>query len=130
MWKTLDTQGRWTGEIWNRRKSGEVYVEMLTITAVRGPDGAVLRYVALFSDISLQKRHEERLDRIAHYDGLTGLPNRVLLAGRLRRSVLQTVRRAQVAGVGFSGSGWVQVRQRQPGHDAGDQFAPLSCHTA
>ena len=122
MWKTLDTQGRWTGEIWNRRKSGEVYVEMLTITAVRGPDGAVLRYVALFSDISLQKEHEERLDRIAHYDGLTGLPNRVLLADRLRQAMLQTVRRAQLLALVFLDLDGFKSVNDNHGHDAGDQL--------
>lgn len=122
MWKALNTEKRWTGEIWNRRKSGEVYVEMLTITAVLGSEGAVLRYVALFSDISLQKEHEARLDRIAHYDGLTGLPNRVLLADRLRQAMLQTVRRSQLLALVFLDLDGFKAVNDTHGHAAGDQL--------
>ncbi|MDP3132889.1 MAG: bacteriohemerythrin, partial [Burkholderiaceae bacterium] len=122
MWQSLTTQGRWSGEIWNRRKSGEVYAEMLTISAVRNTAGLVMRYVALFSDISKQKEHEHRLEHIAHYDALTGLPNRVLLADRLRQSMAQTVRRSQQLGLVFLDLDGFKAINDEHGHDTGDQL--------
>ena len=80
MWAAIARQDFWQGEIWNRRKSGEIYAELLSISVVRGVQGAVEHYVAVFSDISRLKAHEAELDRIAHYDPLTGVPNRRLLA--------------------------------------------------
>ncbi|MBA4263296.1 MAG: hypothetical protein C0443_15115, partial [Comamonadaceae bacterium] len=122
MWQSLTEQGRWSGEIWNRRKSGEVYAEMLTISAVRNTAGVVMRYVALFSDISKQKEHEHRLEHIAHYDALTGLPNRVLLADRLRQSMAQTVRRNRQLGLVFLDLDGFKAINDEHGHDMGDQL--------
>jgi diguanylate cyclase (GGDEF)-like protein/PAS domain S-box-containing protein len=122
MWQSLTEQGRWSGEIWNRRKSGEVYAEMLTISAVRNTAGEVMRYVALFSDISKQKEHEHRLEHIAHYDALTGLPNRVLLADRLRQSMAQTVRRNRQLGLVFLDLDGFKAINDEHGHDMGDQL--------
>jgi PAS domain S-box-containing protein len=72
MWGELLESDAWSGEIWNRRKSGEVYAEMLTISAVRSPDGSLQHYVALFSDITALKKHQAELEHIAHFDALTG----------------------------------------------------------
>lgn len=83
MWQSLRRQGDWSGEIWNRRKNGEVYAEMLTISSVKDVLGAVQCYVALFSDITEMKEQQKKLEFIAHYDALTGLPNRTLFADRL-----------------------------------------------
>jgi diguanylate cyclase (GGDEF)-like protein/PAS domain S-box-containing protein len=122
MWQALQSQGRWTGEIWNRRKNGEVYAELLTISAVRAPDGRVQRYVGLFSDISVQKAHQQQLEHIAHYDALTGLPNRVLLADRLRQAMAQTLRRrTQLALVYLDLDGFKAINDRH-GHDVGDRL--------
>ena len=79
MWDTLKVQGSWKSEIWNRRKNGEVYAELLNISAVKDETGLLQNYVAIFSDISLMKKHQDQLEHIAHYDVLTNLPNRVLL---------------------------------------------------
>jgi diguanylate cyclase (GGDEF)-like protein/PAS domain S-box-containing protein len=87
MWDTLLATGNWTGEIWNRRKSGELYVEWLSINLVLDDKGDIFRYVAVFSDISERKVAEERLHRLAHYDVLTDLPNRVLLNDRLQQAL-------------------------------------------
>jgi diguanylate cyclase (GGDEF)-like protein/PAS domain S-box-containing protein len=122
MWQSLQRDGRWTGEIWNRRKSGEVFAEMLTINAVRDPDGQVLRYVALFSDISVQKEHELRLEHIAHYDALTGLPNRVLLASRLGQAMAQARRRADRLALVFLDLDGFKAVNDQHGHDKGDKL--------
>jgi diguanylate cyclase (GGDEF)-like protein/PAS domain S-box-containing protein len=92
MWDTLLATGNWTGEIWNRRKSGELYVEWLSINLVLDDKGDIFRYVAVFSDISERKVAEERLHRLAHYDVLTDLPNRVLLNDRLQQGLVNAKR--------------------------------------
>jgi len=122
MWQSLGTHGHWTGEIWNRRKSGDVYPEMLTISAVRGPDGAVQRYVALFSDISKIKEDQRKLERIAHYDALTGLPNRSLLGDRLQQAMAQAVRRNERLAVVYLDLDGFKAINDDYGHDAGDRL--------
>ena len=122
LWASLKGQGRWTGEIWNRRKSGEVYAELLTISAVQGADGQVLRYVALFSDITRQKEHEQQLERIAHFDALTGLPNRTLLSDRLQLAMAQTERRGKKLAVVFLDLDGFKAVNDTHGHAAGDML--------
>jgi diguanylate cyclase (GGDEF)-like protein/PAS domain S-box-containing protein len=95
MWRTLLETGHWSGELWNRAKDGEIYAETMTINALRNGNGDVVQYVALFTDITEMKEHARELEQIAHYDGLTGLPNRILLADRLRQAMSQAHRRAQ-----------------------------------
>jgi len=87
MWRAIGTQGAWQGELWNRRKSGEVYAEYLSVVAVKDDQGRLQHYVGAFSDISVIKAHEADLDRIAHYDVLTGVPNRRLLSDRLDQAI-------------------------------------------
>jgi diguanylate cyclase (GGDEF)-like protein/PAS domain S-box-containing protein len=87
MWEELQTQGRWQGEIWNRRKGGEIYPEWLTVTAVRGPAGDIRHYVAAFLDISERKQAEAQLEYMTLYDSLTGLANRRLLQDRLHQAL-------------------------------------------
>jgi PAS domain S-box-containing protein len=89
MWRDLIDQGHWYGEIWNRRKNGEIYAEMLTISSILDPQGKIQYYVALFSDITEFKEHERHLERVAHYDALTALPNRTLLADRMKNAIAQ-----------------------------------------
>lgn len=122
LWASLNGQGRWTGEIWNRRKSGEVYAELLTISAVQGSDGHVLRYVALFSDITRQKEHEQQLEHIAHFDALTGLPNRTLLSDRLQQAMVQTERRGKKLAVVFLDLDGFKAINDNHGHAAGDML--------
>ncbi|HAZ61704.1 MAG TPA: hypothetical protein DCY89_09040, partial [Gammaproteobacteria bacterium] len=83
LWSSIHESGQWQGEIWNRRRSGDLYLEQLTITAVRDEAGALQHYVALFSDITELKAQQEQLARVTHHDPLTGLPNRLLLTSRL-----------------------------------------------
>jgi diguanylate cyclase (GGDEF)-like protein/PAS domain S-box-containing protein len=83
LWHSLNTTGRWQGEIWNRRKSGEIYPEWLTINAVRNAEGELVNYVAVFSDISGIKQSQAQLAHLAHHDPLTDLPNRLLFHDRL-----------------------------------------------
>lgn len=128
MWRMLIEQGHWTGEIWNRRKDGELFASLLTISAVHAADQSTSHYVALYSDITLIKDHERQLEQIAHFDALTGLPNRVLLADRLHQAMAQSLRRkALLAVVYLDLDGFKQVNDRH-GHDVGDQLLAALAH--
>lgn len=87
LWASLIEFGYWQGEIWNRRKNGEVYPEWLTIVAVRNEQGETLNYLGVFADLSEKKLAEARAHHLAYYDPLTELPNRVLLEERLKQSI-------------------------------------------
>lgn len=87
MWASIRQHGRWQGEIWNRRKSGEVYPEWMTISTVRDADNNITNYVAVFSDITNIKRSQSQLDHMAHHDPLTDLPNRTLFDDRLSQAI-------------------------------------------
>lgn len=92
MWESLTSTGRWSGELKNRRKSGELYIEHLSINLVRDQQGKPTRHVAVFSDISERKASEERVYHLAHHDALTGLPNRALFNDRLQQGLLKAKR--------------------------------------
>jgi diguanylate cyclase (GGDEF)-like protein/PAS domain S-box-containing protein len=89
MWQCLQQEGEWHGEVYNRRKNGQIYPEWLTISVVKDEAGNVTHFVAVFTDITTRKRIEERLNFLAHYDPLTELPNRVLFIDRLEQSLLK-----------------------------------------
>jgi diguanylate cyclase (GGDEF)-like protein/PAS domain S-box-containing protein len=92
LWDALHQHHFWSGELWNRRKNGELYAELLSISTVRDASGAVQHYVGVFSDISQLKAHEAELDHIAHYDPLTDTPNRRLLGDRLEQAIARARR--------------------------------------
>ncbi len=122
MWSALREQGVWSGEVWNRRKSGELYAELLAISAVRDDAGATRQFVGIFSDISVIKQHEDELNRIAYYDVLTGIPNRRLLAERLARAVVHQQRSTRQLAVCYLDlDGFKPVNDRY-GHEAGDRL--------
>lgn len=122
MWRGLIEKGHWYGEVWNRRKNGEVYPEMQTISTVYDALGKVRQYVALFSDITLAKEHERQLEHIAHYDALTGLPNRMLLADRLHQAIAQSQRRGRQLAVAYLDLDGFKAINDNHGHEAGDQL--------
>ena len=122
LWLSLSEKGYWHGEIWNRRKNGEVYAEMLTISAVRDSQGITHHYVALFSDITPQKEHEQQLEQIAHFDALTHLPNRVLLADRLNQAMIQALRRNERLAVVYLDLDGFKGINDNYGHATGDQL--------
>ncbi len=122
MWRQLIAEGCWSGEIWNCRKSGEMYAQMLTISVVRDLQGRPLRYLGLFLDISQQKEHELRLERVAHYDSLTGLPNRALLADRLRQAMVNARRRNERLALVFLDLDGFKAINDTHGHAAGDKL--------
>ncbi|MGZ4960571.1 MAG: GGDEF/EAL domain-containing response regulator [Methylomonas sp.] len=99
MWRAISTDGYWSGEIWNRTKEGGVYPELISISAITDAHGAVTHYVGISSDITLLKEHEKQLEHIAHYDALTGIPNRLLLADRMKQNIAQAKRENNMLGV-------------------------------
>ncbi len=120
LWGTVSTEGHWEGEIWNRRKNGQVYPQWLTISAVKSSRGATQAYVSLFSDVTERKQHEESMWRQANFDSLTGLANRNLLADRLERALAQAKRNDKKVGLAFldlDGFKWINDTL---GHDVGD----------
>ncbi|HEY8907540.1 MAG TPA: diguanylate cyclase, partial [Rhodoferax sp.] len=99
MWRDLLASGHWSGEIWNKRKSGEIYPESITISAVNDAQGCVHQYVALFSDITARKQNETMLQQLAFVDSLTELPNRRLFNDRLGQAILSSKRRGRYGAV-------------------------------
>ncbi|MDP1634531.1 MAG: PAS domain S-box protein, partial [Gallionellaceae bacterium] len=92
MWKQIGEKGSWAGEIWDRRKNGDIYPKWMTITAVKNEVGETTQYVAIFSDITERKRAEEEIRNLAFYDALTQLPNRRLFQERFHAALLASAR--------------------------------------
>lgn len=87
MWREINTKGKWSGEMWDRRKNGEPFPTILTINVIKDDFGNPTYYVGVFMDITRQKSTEEKLERLAYYDPLTRLPNRALFRDRLRHAI-------------------------------------------
>ena len=101
MWQAIDEQGSWAGEIWNRRKNGGIYPEWLSISRLVDAGGATTHYIGIFSDITQHKAADEHIHWLAHFDALTGLPNRVLLADRSKRALGQAQRSGESVALMF-----------------------------
>jgi diguanylate cyclase (GGDEF)-like protein/PAS domain S-box-containing protein len=122
LWNALNTDSYWHGEIFNRRKSGDIFVEMASISAVRDSRGKVTHYFGLFTDITLLKDQQRQLEHLAYYDVLTGLPNRRLLADRFEIALAQTRRaNASLAVCYLDLDGFKEVNDRF-GHRSGDHL--------
>ncbi len=128
MWRSINTKGEWQGEIWNRKKSGEVYAELLSIVAVKDKEGKLQHYVGSFTDISVLKQHEAHLANIAHYDTLTGLPNRRLLTDRLEQAMARSRRQGKNLAVCYLDLDGFKPINDQFGHDAGDHVLVVIAH--
>ncbi|AMD02697.1 EAL domain-containing protein [Halomonas chromatireducens] len=122
MWEALKTNGYWRGEIWNRRKSGELYLELLTITAITGENGEVTHYAALFNDITHIRENEERIRKLAYYDPLTALPNRRLLEDRLQLAIRHAHRNKSRLAVVFVDLDHFKQINDAMGHAVGDEL--------
>lgn len=122
LWTDITQRGFWHGEIWNRHKNGQLLAELMTISAVRDDCGKISRFVALFTDITALKEQEKELLHIAHFDALTGLPNRILLADRLQHAMNQAQRNGKPLAVAFLDLDGFKAINDEYGHDAGDQL--------
>ena len=122
MWRAIETEGHWIGEIWNRRANGEEYPERLSIAAIRDASGAVSHYLGVFSDISLVKQQELQLQHLASHDALTGVPNRVLLADRMRHAIAQARRGGEWLAICYLDLDGFKPINDSLGHDAGDRL--------
>ena len=120
MWEDIREHGEWQGEVWNRRKTGEVYPEWLSISAIYDRSGRITHYVGIFSDISQQKRLEEDLERLALHDPLTGLANRVLFRERLLQCIREAKRFERKFAVLYLDLDFFKAVNDQHGHDIGD----------
>ena len=128
MWATLLRDGSWTGEIWNRRKNGEVYAEQLTISTVHNSSTGEINYVGLFTDITQQKTHRKQLQRMAHYDGLTNLPNRELITSRLTQAMNHTELDSQSIAVLYIDLDGFKAINDQYGRNIGDKLLIAVSH--
>lgn len=122
MWQEIYEHGHWHGEIWNRKKNGEIYAELLTISVLKNDEGKEVNYVGVFTDITKSKRQQEQLSHIAHYDLLTNLPNRVLLADRISQAMLQCSRNKKSLAVVFLDLDGFKAVNDAHGHDVGDEL--------
>ncbi|HNF64189.1 MAG TPA: EAL domain-containing protein [Plasticicumulans sp.] len=122
MWRELQAHGEWHGELWNRRRSGEVYPELLHIHVVQDDAGHVTHYVGIFSDITELKAAERRMHEIAYFDSLTGLPNRSLFSDRLARALLRSRRDNTRCAVLFLDVDRFKNVNDTWGHETGDKL--------
>lgn len=122
MWSTLRREGHWQGEIWNRRKNGEIFPEWLTISEVRDGNGLLTHYVSTFSDISNLKLAESEIHNLAFYDPLTGLPNRRLLLNRLHKAQMAGSRSGEHGALLIIDLDNFKTLNDTRGHDVGDHL--------
>jgi diguanylate cyclase (GGDEF)-like protein/PAS domain S-box-containing protein len=120
MWQELLQVGVWAGEIWDRRKNGEIYPKWMTITAVKNEHHITIRYVAIFSDITQRKREEEEIRHWAFYDALTKLPNRRLLMDRIHQALAVSERTGKYGALMFLDMDNFKKLNDSKGHDVGD----------
>ena len=120
MWDELNTVGFWEGEIWDKRKTGEVYPKWMSITTIYDSDGKISNYIGISSDITKMKKAEQDIHLLAYYDSLTGIPNRTLFYDRLNTSLARTKRNKTRVAVFFMDIDRFKVINDSLGHDAGD----------
>jgi diguanylate cyclase (GGDEF)-like protein/PAS domain S-box-containing protein len=120
MWQSILNTGHWHGDIWDRRKDGTIYPKFLSISAIRDGQGRITNFAGIFYDISERKQIEEKLDCLAHYDMLTGLPNRSLLLDRLQQGAERALRDASRMGLLYLDLDHFKQINDTWGHAAGD----------
>lgn len=120
MWLSVANQGHWRGELWNRHRNGSYYAIRLTISEVRDDSNKLTHYIGILVNITASKKHMDQLEHVAHFDSLTGIPNRLLLADRMRQAIAHTHR-----GDTFLAVCYIDLDEFKPindryGHDVGD----------
>jgi len=120
MWNSINENGFWKGEIWNKKKSGELYAELLSISAIKDEEGKILNYIGLFSDITESKKQQEKLNLMAHYDLLTQLPNRVLFSDRFNQAIAHSKRTQKQVAICFVDLDDFKPVNDTYGHQVGD----------
>ncbi len=125
MWETLERTGSWQGEIWDRRKNGEIFPKWLSISVVKDGAGRVTHYVGSHSDISERKKAEERINELAFFDQLTGLPNRTLLLDRMKQAMVASSRSGSYCALLFIDLDNFKTLNDTQGHEIGDLLLKL-----
>jgi diguanylate cyclase (GGDEF)-like protein/PAS domain S-box-containing protein len=120
MWAVLRATGHWHGDIWDKRKDGSIYPKYLSISAIKNPDEELTHYVGIFYDNSERKTVEERLDHLAHYDALTGIPNRSLLLDRFEQAMERARRLRSKVALLYLDLDHFKLVNDTHGHSAGD----------
>lgn len=122
MWQEIKAKGQWNGEIWNRRKDGDLYLQRMTISMVRDDSGEAVRYVSVFSDITALWRKDEHIKHLAFHDALTDLPNRTLLMDRINQKLLYSSREQCSLALMFLDLDQFKLVNDQFGHNVGDDL--------
>ncbi len=121
LWRQVETRGFWSGEIWNRRKDGSIYLEWMSIVVIKNSADEITEYVAIFSDITQRKEDEEQIRHQANYDALTGLPNRSLFFDRLSQAVMSARREGSMLALLFMDLDRFKAINDTRGHVVGDE---------
>ncbi|WP_404355451.1 diguanylate cyclase domain-containing protein [Methylotuvimicrobium sp. KM1] len=122
MWQALLSEGHWSGEIWNRNKQGEIYAALTSIAVVRDDQDSIHHFIGSFIDITPIKEHQHALERIAHFDPLTGVPNRFLLSDRLEQAIVHARRSRKLMAVCYLDLDEFKPINDRFGHQVGDQL--------
>ena len=122
MWQAISEHGHWQGEMWNRKKGGELYAALLTISVLKDDLDKVANYVGIFTDITSSKKQQEQLQLMAHYDVLTGLPNRVLFIDRFHQAIAHSKRSENQLAICFLDLDDFKPVNDNYGHDVGDKL--------
>ncbi len=128
MWQKIHTQGKWSGEIYNRRKNGEIYPERITIIAIKNDQNKLTHYISIFNDLSQAKKAEQHIHFLAHYDPLTHLPNRTLFTERLKQAILKSKRSRKSIALLFIDLDRFKEINDSFGHKAGDELLIQVAH--
>lgn len=122
MWSNIIQHDYWNGELWNRKKNGDFFAESLTISTLRNTKEEIENYVGVFTDITKSKKQQERLEQMAHYDLLTGLPNRTLFSDRFTQAIAHSKRTKSQLAICFLDLDHFKSINDTYGHNVGDQF--------